>query len=165
MLRPATPDDLPLLEELARSEPVASVLAPGAADALAGALERDGEELLVVEHEGRTVGAARMVVRSSHSRIVTLASVMLDPAVRGIGLGVATVRALTRRAFEDGFHRVEAEVYGFNEAGRRTFVAAGFTHEGTRRAAYDRHGAWQDGIVFGLVGDTPPRGTAASSRS
>src|SRR3982074_2146271 len=110
MLRPATPDDLPLLEELARSEPVASVLAPGAADALAGALERDGEELLVVEHEGRTVGAALMVARSPPSRIVTLESVMLDPAVRRTGLGVATVRALTRRAFEEGFHRVEAEV-------------------------------------------------------
>jgi RimJ/RimL family protein N-acetyltransferase len=153
MLRPATADDLSALEELARSEAVEPTLAPGAAASLAGALERDAEELLVVEHEGRLVGAARLVIRSPHSRIVSLNTVMLDRAVRGTGLGVATVRALVRRAFEDGWHRVEAEVYGFNEAGRRTFAAAGFTHEGTRRRAYLRHDGWQDGWLFALLSD------------
>ena len=37
-------------------------------------------------------------------------------------------------------HRVEGEVHGFNEPALRTFDAAGFTREGARRQAYDRHG-------------------------
>jgi RimJ/RimL family protein N-acetyltransferase len=35
----------------------------------------------------------------------------------------------------------------------RSFDAAGFTRDGVRRRAYDRHGAWQDGIQFGLLAD------------
>jgi RimJ/RimL family protein N-acetyltransferase len=52
-----------------------------------------------------------------------------------------------------GFHRVEAETYGFNEAGARAFVAAGFTREGVRRRAWWRHDAWQDGVLFGLLAE------------
>jgi hypothetical protein len=39
-----------------------------------------------------------------------------------------------------GLHRLEAETYGFNTAAIRAFTRAGFVHEGTRRAAYDRNG-------------------------
>jgi hypothetical protein len=35
----------------------------------------------------------------------------------------------------------------------RTFDAAGFTRECVRRRAYDRHGAWQAGVRFGLLTD------------
>jgi RimJ/RimL family protein N-acetyltransferase len=151
VLRPATPDDLPALEALARSDAVAPFLAPGAAGRLAENLRADDEELLVILAGDGVVGAARLAQRSAHSRIISLLTVMLDPAVRGQGLGVAAVRALAERAFADGWHRIEAEVYGFNEAARRTFAAAGFVHEGTRRQAYDRHGRWNDGVLFALL--------------
>jgi hypothetical protein len=39
------------------------------------------------------------------------------------------------------------------EHGIRVFERAGFTRESIRRAAYDRHGAWQDGILFGRVAE------------
>jgi len=52
---------------------------------------------------------------------------------------------------EREIHRIEAEVYGFNTAAVRVFERAGFTREGVRRQAYDRHGAWQDGVRFGLL--------------
>ena len=53
-------------------------------------------------------------------------------------------------------HRIEAEVMGINDAARRVFERAGFVHEGTRRRAYDRHGAWQDGIRYGLLPEDLP---------
>ena len=53
-------------------------------------------------------------------------------------------------------HRIEAEVMGINEAARRVFERTGFVHEGTRRRAYDRHGAWQDGIRYGLLPEDLP---------
>ena len=69
---------------------------------------------------------------------------------------MAILRAVARDAFSRGVHRVEGEVYGFNEAALRTFQAAGFTREGVRRRAYDRHGAWQDGVRFGLLAEEVP---------
>jgi RimJ/RimL family protein N-acetyltransferase len=59
---------------------------------------------------------------------------------------------------ELGFHRVQLECYGFNAAAVRVFERAGFTYEGVRRAAYRRHGAWNDGVLLGLVAeDLEPR--------
>jgi RimJ/RimL family protein N-acetyltransferase len=154
VLRPATDADLPALEALAASEAVEPFLAPGAAARLRPALASADEELLAIVGPGGTLaGAARFSTRSPISRIVSLHGVMLDPAVRGTGFGVAAVRALTAHAFAAGHHRVEAEVYGFNAAGRRTFAAAGFAQEGLRRRAYDRHGAWQDSVLFALLAD------------
>lgn len=150
MLRAATEDDLPALAALARSEAVAPFVAPGTADRLG---DGEGELLAILAGDGAPAGAARLSVRSAHSRIVTLTAVMLDPSVRGTGLGVRAVRALAAHAFAGGAHRVEAEVYGFNEPARRTFAAAGFIHEGTRRRAYDRHGRWNDGVLFAVLAD------------
>jgi RimJ/RimL family protein N-acetyltransferase len=53
--------------------------------------------------------------------------------------------------FELGFHRLELEVYGFNERALVQFERAGFVREGVKRRAYWRHGTWVDGILFGLV--------------
>jgi hypothetical protein len=30
-------------------------------------------------------------------------------------------------------------------------ISCGFVREGTRRKAYDPHGGWVDGVIFGLV--------------
>ena len=45
---------------------------------------------------------------------------------------------------------------GINHAAHRVFERAGFVHEGTRRRAYDREGAWQDGIRYGLLPEDLP---------
>ena len=52
--------------------------------------------------------------------------------------------------------RVEAEVFGFNTPAVRAFLAAGFTREGVRRQAYERHGGRQDGVLFGLLAGELP---------
>jgi len=77
---------------------------------------------------------------------------MIAPEERGRGIAERAARLLSRHLIrEQGYHRVQLEVYGFNERGQRLFERAGFVREGVRRKAYWRHGAWQDGIHFGLV--------------
>jgi RimJ/RimL family protein N-acetyltransferase len=94
----------------------------------------------------------RVAIVNRRSRIAAIRTLMIAPTQRGRGLGAAVLRALARRVLgDDGMHRLEAEVYGFNAAGLRTFEAAGFRREGVRRRAYHRHGEWQDGITFGLL--------------
>jgi RimJ/RimL family protein N-acetyltransferase len=149
LLRPATPGDLDWVAALAADPAVEPALALGAGDGLAGAIERG--ELLV---DGDRRAAARLVVTVERHRLAAIRNVMVDPSHQGRGIGLALVSALVQEAFaRRGLRRLEAEVYGFNDAGLRLFARAGFVREGVRRRAWERHGAWQDGVMFGLLAD------------
>jgi RimJ/RimL family protein N-acetyltransferase len=148
-LRPATVDDLDWVAALAAHPAVEPALAVGARDGLPGAVER-GEVL--VDEERRA--AARLVVTVERHRMAAIRTVMVDPAHQGHGIGLALVAAVVAEAFDRrGLRRLEAEAYGFNVAGCRLFERAGFTREGVRRRAWERHGAWQDGVIYGLLAD------------
>jgi RimJ/RimL family protein N-acetyltransferase len=140
------------LTALARRPEIAGTLAWDAAETLSAALEARAGELLVIEHAGAFAGGVRWQFTNRRSRIAEIRTLMLDPATHGRGLAVATVREVCDRLFDSHHvHRVEAEVMGINAAARRVFERAGFVYEGTRRRAYDRHGAWQDGVRYGLL--------------
>src|SRR4051812_21627050 len=146
VLRPATQADLAPLIALAKRPEIARTLAWNAAEALTAALEADNGELLVVEDAGALAGGVRWTLTNRRSRIVEIRGLMLDPAFHGRGRAAATVRELADRLSGDhGMHRTEAEVMGSNQAAGPLFERAAFVHEGPRRRAYDRHGAWQDG--------------------
>jgi len=148
MLRPATPEDLEALIDLAQRPEIARTLATNAVDSL----RDDVGELLAVEHDHQLAGGVRWTLVNRRSRIADIRTLMIDPAHNGQGLATRVVRELSRRLILDhDMHRIEAETYGFNEAAKRVFLRAGFTYEGARRAAYDRHGDWQDGARFGLL--------------
>ncbi len=151
-LRAATEADLAWVRDLALEESVARSLSTTAADGLADALAAG--ELWIAEAAGRRrVGAVQVAIVNRRSRIAEVRTLMVHPEARGRRLGAAILRAVARDAFARGGHRRVGVVYGFNEAALRSLDAAGFTREGVRRRAYDRHGAWQDGIRFGLLAD------------
>ena len=55
---------------------------------------------------------------------------MVDPACVSRGLAEQAVRSLVRHLIADlGYHRVQLEVYGFNERAVRLFERAGFVRE------------------------------------
>jgi RimJ/RimL family protein N-acetyltransferase len=151
-LRPADAADLPHLQGLARSDAVRPFVSWDADELFARALDDPSQHVLVVEAAGGFAGGALLAIVNVRSRIWSIGPVMLDPAVRGKGFGVAAVRALTQRAFDAGAHRVQAEILATNPRGLKTFLNAGFTQEGVRRRAYDRDG-WQDGIHVGMLVD------------
>ena len=163
-LRRATAGDVAFLTELAAHEAVEPFLAavsPWSEDELATEIERSQAE---PERHGRLVleaaegdgwapaGAFAYEVANRRSRIAHLFGVMLHPDFRGRGLAEAATRLLVRHLVYDlDYHRVQLEVYGFNERGMRIFERAGFVREGARRRAYHRHGDWHDGVLFGIV--------------
>jgi RimJ/RimL family protein N-acetyltransferase len=151
-LRLADEADLPWVSDLARHASVAPSLSTTAADGLAESIGA-GELWVAETPPGAPVGVVRLSTVNRRSRIVSIQTLMVHPDARGRRLGVAILRAVASAAFARGVHRLEAEVYGFNAPALRTFDAAGFTREGVRRRAYDRHGAWQDGVHFGLLAD------------
>jgi RimJ/RimL family protein N-acetyltransferase len=166
-LRRATAADAGFLADLAAHdevEPFMAAVSPRSREELGEEVRRSGEEpglhgRFVLEVEGTPAGTLAYDVANRRSRIAYLHAIMLHPDYRGRGLAAAATRLLTQHlVFDLDFHRVQLEVYGFNERALRHFDRAGFIREGIRRQAYWRHGEWVDGILFGLVREDLERG-------
>jgi RimJ/RimL family protein N-acetyltransferase len=50
-----------------------------------------------------------------------------------------------------GYHRLELEIYAFNERALAHAERAGFVREGVKRKAYFRHGDRVDAVMFALL--------------
>lgn len=138
-------------------EPFMAAISVRDEEELLDAIRLSGEEpafhgRFVVEVGGERAGVMAFDVANRRSRIAYLHAVMLEPRFRGRGLATAATRLLVRHlVFDLDYHRVQLEVYGFNERALRHFERAGFVKEGVRRKAYQRHGEWVDGINYGIV--------------
>jgi RimJ/RimL family protein N-acetyltransferase len=163
-LRRAIPDDVDFLLELATHEDVDPYLAavrPRDRDALLDEIERSRREpadsgrfVIEVEEEGswRRAGVMGFDVFNRRSRIARLGGLAVHPGFRGRGLADRAARVLQRHLLIDlDYHRLELEIYGFNERAIKHAERAGFVHEGVKRKAYWRHDAWVDGVLFALV--------------
>ncbi len=118
--------------------------------------------VFVIEVDGERAGTAQFERVNRRSQIAGLSGLAVHPAHRGRGVADEGARALQRHLFFDlGFHRLQLEVYGFNERGLRHAERVGFVREGVRRLAYRRGDEWVDGILFGLVREDLERPSSA----
>jgi RimJ/RimL family protein N-acetyltransferase len=159
-IRRARPDDVDFLVELASHEDVEPFLAaarPHDRDALVGDTRRSDEEpelfgLFVIEVDGERAGTMRFSSRGGRNRIADLGGLAVHPDFRGRRVADTAARLFQRHLFDDlGFHRLQLEVYGFNERAMEHAERVGFVLEGRKRRAYERHGAWVDGVLYGLT--------------
>ena len=158
-LRRATDEDVDFMVSLAAHEDVEPFMAAVSArdpDALAEEVRRAEAEpehygRFIVEVEGEPAGVMAFEVRNRRSRIVSVRSVMLHPDYRGRGIADRAARVLARHLLLDlDYHRLELEVYGFNERALRHADRI-YVREGVKRKAYRRHGEWVDGVLYGLI--------------
>lgn len=159
-IRRAGPDDVDFLVELVTHEQVAPFLAavrPSDRDAVAALVARSTDDpdafgVFVIETDGERAGTVEFERVNRRSRIAGLGGLALHPSYRGRGIADEASRLFQRHLIgELGFHRLELEVYAFNERALAHAERAGFVREGVRRKAYWRHGQWVDGVLFGLV--------------
>jgi RimJ/RimL family protein N-acetyltransferase len=159
-LRRAEPGDVDFLEELMTDEdvePYLAVVRPRDRKGLLEEIERsqaEAEEFgrFVIEVDGERAGLMGFQVANRRSRIANLGSLAVHPRFRGRRLADEAARLFQRYLFDDlGYHRLQLEIYGFNERAMRHAERAGWIKEGVRRKAYDRHGEWVDGVIYGLV--------------
>jgi RimJ/RimL family protein N-acetyltransferase len=163
-LRRAKPADLDFLVELMSHdevEPYLAVIRPRDREGLAAEIERSqaepqeyGRFLIEVEEDGkwRRAGLMGFQVANRRSRIADLGSLAVHPDFRGRRLSDRAARLFQRHLLLDlGYHRLQLEIYGFNERALRHAERAGFVREGVRRKAYDRHGEWVDSVIYGLI--------------
>lgn len=69
----------------------------------------------------------------------------------GRGICTAAVKEMTQLAFELGYTRVFATVFGNNPASGRVLEKAGFEFEGTMKAAAIKDGEIIDVLMYGIV--------------
>ena len=114
----------------------------------------DAGGLLVVELDGTPAGAMAWERVNERSRIAQLGGLAIHPSFRGRRIADEAARLLQRHLLLDlGFHRLQLEIYGFNERAQRHAERAGFVREGVKRKAYLRDGDWVDSVMYGLVED------------
>jgi RimJ/RimL family protein N-acetyltransferase len=159
-LRPAGLADVAFLVDLLTDpavSPFLAVVRPRDAEGLAAEIERAAADpgaggVLVVEQGDASVGTVAWERVNRRSAIASVGGLAIAPGARGRGVGREAMEELVRELFERrGLHRIELEVYGFNEAAAAFFERVGFVREGVRRLAYRRDDGWVDGIRFGLV--------------
>ena len=159
-IRRAEPADAGFVAELLEHEevqPFHAPIRPRGLEAIQERIERSQQDpaalgVFVVEEDGRLAGIMEYEVWSARSRIANLGGLALHPDFRGRGIAEDAARDFQRHLLLDlGFHRLQVEVYGFNERGLRHAERSGFVREGLKRKAYLRHGTWVDGVTFAMI--------------
>ena len=159
-IRRARPDDVDFLVDLLTHdevEPYLAAVRPREREDLLGEIERSETDpealgLFLVEVDGKRAGTMRFERTNLRSRIAGLGGLAVHPDFRGANVSDTAARLFQRHLFDElGFHRLQIEIYGFNERAMRHAERSGFVREGVRRKAYWRNEEWVDGVLYGLV--------------
>jgi RimJ/RimL family protein N-acetyltransferase len=159
-IRRARAEDLDFIHELVNDDDVEPFLGGRAAldrESLLGEIERSASEpqeygRFLIEVDGKRAGVMGFEVVNSRSRIAHLERLAVHPAFRGRRIADDAARLFQRHLFDElGYHRLQLEIYGFNERAMAHAERAGFVREGVRRKAYLRHDDWVDGVLYGLL--------------
>lgn len=102
---------------------------PLTAPALAGSAAADGVTAWVLDHEGEVAGHVRM---TWNGPAVRFGHVLVDPALRGRGLGRRLVVLALEQARAEGAERIDLVVVEGNDVAQRLYEALGFTLTGQR---------------------------------
>ena len=161
-IRRAHAEDADFIADLVTHEDVEPFLAAVRAkdrDEILAEIERSEAEpeafgVFLIEVDGERAGTMRFERGNMRSRIANLGGLAVHPDFRGAKVADTAARIFQRHLFEElGFHRLQMEVYGFNERAMRHAERSGFVREGVRRKAYWRDGEWVDGVLYGLVAE------------
>jgi RimJ/RimL family protein N-acetyltransferase len=161
-LRRAEPGDVDFLLELVRHEDVQPFLgtaAPAAVESVAAEVERSLAEphdfgRFVIEVDGERAGTCGFEIANRRSAVAHLERLAVHPAFRGRRISSNAARLLQRHLFHDlGYHRLQLEIYGFNERAQLHAERSGYVREGVKRGAYWRHGGWVDGVLYAVIAE------------
>jgi RimJ/RimL family protein N-acetyltransferase len=159
-IRRARPDDADFLLELILDEetkPFLGLPAELTRDDLLEEIARSDREpesfgRFVVEAGGELVGSLGFRLVNERNRIAEAGRFAIHPSHRGRGIGDEAARLFQRHLLVDlELHRIELQIYGFNERAIAQAERTGYVREGVKRKAYLKNGEWQDAVLFGLV--------------
>ncbi len=159
-LRRAEPPDVDFLLEVLADDDVRQFLGPRTAATRDDVLAEIESSLakpvcfgrFVIEVDGEPAGMLGFHVVNERSRIARLERLAIHPGFRGRRLSDEAARLFQRLLIEElGYHRLELEIYAFNERACAHAERAGFVREGRKRQAYRKDGEWVDTVLYALI--------------
>lgn len=156
-LRRARADDADFLLELVEDADVRPFLGPRTAagrGALLAEIEQSEREpaafgRFVIEAGGERAGSLGFHLVNEPSRIARVERLAVHPRFRGRRIADEAARLVQRLLLEElGYHRLELEIYAFNERACAHAERAGFVREGVKRNAYLKDGEWVSTVMF-----------------
>ena len=159
-LRRAKPPDADFLVELLADDEVRPFLGPRSAATRDDVLEEIERSLaepesfgrFVIDADGEPAGMLGFHLVNERSRIARLERLAIHPAFRGRRLADQAGRLFQRLLLEElGLHRLELEIYAFNERACAHAERVGFVREGRKRKAYLKDGDWADTVLYALI--------------
>jgi len=159
-LRRAKPPDADFVLELLADDDVRQFLGPRTAAAREEVLEEIERSLtepesfgrFLIQLDGEPAGMLGFHIVNERSRIARLERLAVHPAFRGRRLADEAARLFQRLLLEElGFHRLELEIYAFNERACAHAERVGFVCEGRKRKAYLKDGEWVDTVLYALL--------------
>jgi RimJ/RimL family protein N-acetyltransferase len=161
-IRRARRDDADFLLELVNDEDVRPFLGPMTAserDTVLEEIVRSESEAgvfgrFVIEVDGERAGSMGFHLANERSSIARLERLAVHPRFRGRRVADEAARLFQRvLLLELGFHRLEMEIYGFNERAQAHAERAGWVREGRKRRAYRYGDDWVDSVMYALLRD------------
>jgi RimJ/RimL family protein N-acetyltransferase len=114
--------------------------------------EPDAFGWFVIEADGEPAGCVAFHRVNERNRIAEAGRFAIHPSFRGRRIGIEAARAFQRHLLVDlDFHRVELQIYSFNERALAHAEACGYVREGVKRRAYLKNGEWHDAVLFSLL--------------
>jgi RimJ/RimL family protein N-acetyltransferase len=116
--------------------------------------ERDADAFgwFVIEVDREPAGCVAFHRVNERNRIAEAGRFAIHPSFRGRRIGIDAARLFQRHLIVDlGFHRIELQIYGFNERALAHAERCGYVREGVKRRAYLKGGEWQDAVLFSLL--------------
>jgi RimJ/RimL family protein N-acetyltransferase len=118
----------------------------------------------VIESAGERVGSLGFRLVNERNRIAEAGRFAIHPSHRGRGIGDEAARLFQRHLlFDLDLHRIELQIYGFNERAIAQAERTGYVREGVKRKAYLKDGEWRDAVLFGLLRDDLDAGVVDAS--
>jgi ribosomal protein S18 acetylase RimI-like enzyme len=155
VIRPATLDDDRTLVDLdRRCWSLAHDVTEAPPAAGGSLLDGHAGDFLVAEVAGRVVGYVRVAPPTplpSNAHVQQVRGLLVDPALRGRGIGRALLDAAVDLARSRGARRLWLRVLRTNPAAQRLYAAAGFEVEGVLRGEFARGGVDVDDVLMGRL--------------
>ena len=109
------------------------------------------EDVVVAEVAGRVVGYLMLhqaVPLASHSHVLEVNGLAVDPASQGAGVGRALLEEAKEQVRRQGAHKLSLRVLSTNAPARRLYESCGFTVEGVLRAEFLLAGEAVDDVAM-----------------
>ena len=123
-----------------------------------GSTEANSEPVFIIEvidnDVARAIGAIGIDEIKYQSQSASFWIALGETEYWGVGYGTEATRLVINYGFQQlNLHRLQAEVFAFNERSSRMCRSIGFKEEGRKRKAVFKNGEYHDLVMFGLLKD------------